>query len=106
MNRSTSAPALLAVFLIAFCSVGLDHKARAGERDYPADIPDDLDEQVTVVMPAAPPASGPLLPPLVGGPAVFGWQVVRPLSCGEFRYWNGFECADARDDPPDLGPRW
>lgn len=105
MNRTTSAPALVAVLLIAFCSMGLDLRAHAGDRDYPAEFPDP-DEQGMVAVPAAPPAPGAVLPPLVGGPAVFGWQAIRPLSCGEFRYWNGFECADARDDPPDLGPRW
>lgn len=27
---------------------------------------------------------------------------VRPVSCGEFRYWNGERCVDARVVPPDL----
>jgi hypothetical protein len=27
---------------------------------------------------------------------------VRPLSCGEFRYWNGERCVDARVIPPDI----
>jgi hypothetical protein len=27
---------------------------------------------------------------------------VRPTNCGEFRYWNGERCADARIDPPDV----
>lgn len=27
---------------------------------------------------------------------------VRPLSCGEFRYWNGERCVDARVIPPDV----
>jgi hypothetical protein len=30
----------------------------------------------------------------------------RPANCGEFRYWNGEYCADARDQPPYVGPRW
>jgi len=29
-----------------------------------------------------------------------------PPSCGEFRYWNGDYCADARVQPPYTGPRW
>lgn len=29
-----------------------------------------------------------------------------PPSCGEFRYWNGEYCADARVQPPYTGPRW
>jgi hypothetical protein len=27
---------------------------------------------------------------------------LRPLNCGEFRYWNGTRCADARVDPPRV----
>ncbi|HWE17171.1 MAG TPA: hypothetical protein VG758_08310 [Hyphomicrobiaceae bacterium] len=27
---------------------------------------------------------------------------VRPANCGEFRYWNGERCVDARIFPPDL----
>jgi hypothetical protein len=26
----------------------------------------------------------------------------RPVSCGEFRYWNGERCVDARVIPPDV----
>jgi hypothetical protein len=29
-----------------------------------------------------------------------------PANCGEFRYWNGEVCADARVRPPYVGPRW
>jgi hypothetical protein len=27
---------------------------------------------------------------------------VRPRSCGEFRYWDGARCVDARRFPPDV----
>jgi hypothetical protein len=27
---------------------------------------------------------------------------VRPLNCGEFRYWDGERCVDARFVPPDV----
>ncbi len=30
---------------------------------------------------------------------------VRPLSCGEYRYWDGQACVDARFNKPYLGPR-
>jgi hypothetical protein len=30
----------------------------------------------------------------------------RPASCGKYRYWNGEFCADARFNPPYVGPRW
>ncbi|HEY5930122.1 MAG TPA: hypothetical protein VIU02_07420 [Burkholderiales bacterium] len=28
--------------------------------------------------------------------------VVRPSNCGQFRYWNGTACVDARINPPNL----
>jgi hypothetical protein len=28
--------------------------------------------------------------------------VVRPSSCGEFRYWDGQQCVDARAVPPAV----
>ena len=28
--------------------------------------------------------------------------MVRPSNCGQFRYWNGKACVDARVTPPDL----
>jgi hypothetical protein len=30
---------------------------------------------------------------------------VRPLSCGEYHYWDGQTCVDARFNKPYLGPR-
>ena len=30
---------------------------------------------------------------------------LRPLSCGEYRYWNGVACVDARYTDPYLGPK-
>ncbi len=29
----------------------------------------------------------------------------RPVSCGEFHYWDGEHCVDARYNNPYLGPR-
>ena len=29
---------------------------------------------------------------------------VRPSSCGEYHYWNGVTCVDARYTDPNLGP--
>ena len=29
----------------------------------------------------------------------------RPASCGQFRFWNGEACVDARYYDPYLGPR-
>ena len=47
------------------------------------------------------------------GPRVYGYYqdenvvvepnvVIRPSNCGQFRYWNGTRCADARVNPPNL----
>ncbi|MGK2921192.1 MAG: hypothetical protein ACSLE4_00130 [Methyloceanibacter sp.] len=30
---------------------------------------------------------------------------LRPRSCGEYHYWNGVACADARYTDPYLGPK-
>jgi len=27
---------------------------------------------------------------------------IRPADCGEFRYWNGRRCVDAREVPPEI----
>ncbi len=48
---------------------------------------------------APPPALWYAPPPVVLIP-------MRPASCGRYRYWNGERCADARFEPPYVGPRW
>ena len=48
-------------------------------------------------------------PPVVRGqfaPPVYGWVIIRPSSCGEYRYWKGVRCVDARYRPPYVGPKW
>jgi len=30
----------------------------------------------------------------------------KPSSCGEFHYWNGHACVDARHFKPYIGPKW
>jgi len=41
------------------------------------------------------------------GDAVPEWlPPPRPANCGQYKYWNGAYCADARDEPPYVGPRW
>jgi hypothetical protein len=44
-----------------------------------------------------------VVPPVVvqGGSPVI---LLRPTSCGQYHYWNGFACVDARYNNPDLGP--
>jgi hypothetical protein len=41
------------------------------------------------------------LPPLADD-----WEAARPASCGEYRYWNGEYCADARYQHRYVGLRW
>jgi hypothetical protein len=36
---------------------------------------------------------------------VIAFVPVRPVSCGEFHYWNGSACVDARYNTPYIGPR-
>jgi hypothetical protein len=58
---------------------------------------------------AVPPVVVPA--PAVVPPVVVEQQPVvvvpppRPASCGEYRYWNGQYCVDARYNRPYLGPR-
>jgi hypothetical protein len=47
----------------------------------------------TVVVPPVVVQEGPVLVPL------------RPTSCGEYRYWNGVACVDARYHDPYIGPK-
>ncbi len=54
---------------------------------------------VVVVQPDTPPAA------VADNPPVVAIVPVRPVSCGEFHYWNGAACVDARYNDPYLGPR-
>jgi len=47
----------------------------------------------------------PVVPPVVVEEPVFVMPPPRPASCGEYRYWNGQYCVDARYNRPYLGPR-
>jgi hypothetical protein len=48
----------------------------------------------------------PVVPPVVADQrAVVVAPPPRPASCGEYRYWNGQYCADARYNRPYLGPK-
>jgi hypothetical protein len=66
---------------------------------------------------AVPPGAVVVPPPVVvpapvvpdGAAVVEGAPVVvvplRPASCGEYHYWNGVACVDARYNNPYIGPR-
>lgn len=101
MNRAVSIGVLVLPPLMGW--LGCDLPVRAGELDDPAYFADQDVMPEERPVPIAPPAV--ILAP-AEGPAIFGWHALRPLSCGEYRYWNGIECLDARDVPPDIGPRW
>jgi hypothetical protein len=53
--------------------------------------------------PAVVPAPVPVTPPALNPPIVTEVPV-RPASCGEYRYWDGAACVDARFNKPYLGP--
>jgi hypothetical protein len=38
-------------------------------------------------------------------PPIIAIVPVRPASCGEYRYWDGDRCVDARYHNPYVGPR-
>jgi hypothetical protein len=39
-------------------------------------------------------------------PPTYVEEPARPTSCGQYRYWNGEYCADARYERPYIGPKW
>ena len=51
------------------------------------------------------PQPAPVVPPVVVEQPVIVVPPPRPASCGEYRYWNGQYCVDARYNRPYLGPR-
>ena len=55
------------------------------------------------VWPSGPRGAGDAIVVAPGGTVVVG--PVRPASCGEFHYWNGVACVDARYNDPSLGPK-
>ena len=59
---------------------------------------------VVVVPQAAPPVVVQQQPVVVEQPVIVV-PPPRPASCGEYRYWNGQYCVDARYHRPYLGPR-
>jgi hypothetical protein len=38
-------------------------------------------------------------------PPIVAIVPVRPASCGQYRYWDGARCVDARYHDPYIGPR-
>jgi hypothetical protein len=66
---------------------------RRNWRNYPpAVVVPDADVNVDVVVPGETPPLVAIVP-------------VRPASCGQYRYWDGDRCVDARYNNPYIGPR-
>ena len=60
------------------------------------------------VVVTAPPAVVTAPPVVVdGAPAIVEVPLVppRPLSCGEYHFWNGAACVDARYNKVNVGPK-
>jgi hypothetical protein len=86
-------------------------RIEVGRRWYRDDDDDDFYYPPEYYLPPPPPARiyrGAPPPVVVYEPPVYGWMALPPppSSCGKYRYWNGERCADARYDPPYIGPRW
>jgi hypothetical protein len=106
-TSATTAAPLPARALAAKAEAGPIH---IGERWY-RDLDDDdyyYPPEYVLPPPPLPPVRMVPAPPVpVYEPPVYGWIAPpRPASCGKYRYWNGERCADARREPPYIGPRW
>lgn len=64
----------------------------AANVDAAADVDVDVEASEQVVVPGETPPVIAIVP-------------VRPASCGQYRYWDGARCVDARYHDPYLGPR-
>ncbi|CFX12107.1 exported protein of unknown function [Candidatus Filomicrobium marinum] len=74
-------------------------------RDTPRDPPTTGQGDVANVPPAGTGYSGYVeYPAPLPGTRVYGWVSRGPApGCGEYQYWNGSRCLDARVDPPNPG---
>lgn len=77
--------------------------------DYGRDIPRDpptigLGEIASPPVPGTGYSGYVELPPPLPGTRVYGWVSRGPTpGCGEYQYWSGSRCLDARVDPPAPG---
>jgi hypothetical protein len=76
------------------------------DRQYRRYGPYGVPPAAVVVPPVVVPQPAPVVPPVVVElQPVIVVPPPRPASCGEYRYWNGQYCVDARYNRPYLGPR-
>lgn len=104
-------PRLVLFVILIFCGWSLPHVALASDLLLDDEFEEEvyLPEESTEVPFIAPPVTAYGSAPIVVdqyAPPVYGWVITRPTSCGQYRYWNGDRCVDARYRPPDLGHRW
>jgi len=97
-----AASAAAAIGLTAAISAA---NAQAVEEEEMSSDPAISDEEQSVsqkeVETIAPPTNRPAIHKRT---RVYGWTAARPTSCGEFKYWDGRACMDARSNPPDVTP--
>ena len=84
------------------------HQSRVDYRRYYVDPDGDDDAALFAPEDAPPPPSRYGHPPAAAlYPPAYEWlPPPRPVDCGEYHYWNGEYCVDARSVPPYVGPRW
>ena len=59
----------------------------------PYAVPNIVVEGAPIIVERPPVVVVPMMPP------------PRPLSCGQYKFWNGERCIDARYNPVDVGPK-
>jgi len=96
---SHAAPSTVLTVPAATVEGGLVQKVQIFPRRYYRQYPYGAPPAVVV------PHVAPVVPPAVAGEPVIVVPPPRPTSCGEYRYWNGQNCVDARYNRPYLGQR-
>lgn len=93
-----------------YATLGQHSLLLAGDRRHYDDGDDDDEVYEPTPYGYAPPPRAygyaPPPAPYVDAPAYELLPPPPPANCGEYHYWNGEYCADARYNPPYVGPRW
>jgi hypothetical protein len=88
----------------ATAQAGMIHEVQLFPRRYYRNHPYAVPPGAVVAPPVVVPAPAmPVAPVVEGAPVVV--VPLRPASCGEYHYWNGVACVDARYNNPYIGPR-
>jgi hypothetical protein len=101
-GQAAPAPRLSAA--AATAQAGMIHEVQLFPRRYYRNHPYAVPPGAVVAPPVVVPAPAmPVAPVVEGAPVVV--VPLRPASCGEYHYWNGVACVDARYNNPYIGPR-